>query len=83
MVNTPYWYDIGAPVDDWGEDDDMHERAIPAPSAEDLMYCSPSFESFAYRFWIENEIWFAIYDGEPLTDRHLAYLSHYRSPLVE
>ena len=83
VVNTPYWYDIDAPVDDWEEDDDMHERAIPAPSVKDLMYCSPSFESFAYRFWIENEIWFAIYDGEPLTDRDLAYLSHYRSPVVE
>ena len=26
----------------------------------DFAYCAPTFSDFLYRFWIENEIWFAL-----------------------
>ncbi len=45
----------------------------------DFMFCAPSFESFIYRFWIENEIWFRLsYDKEPLTTlQQQRYVNHY------
>ncbi|WP_329336979.1 hypothetical protein OG252_16875 [Streptomyces sp. NBC_01352] len=47
---------------------------------EALQYCAPSFEEWAYRFWIENRIVEALdHDGEPALDEdQRAYLSHYR-----
>jgi len=39
-------------------------------SGLDFAYCAPSFSEFLYRFWIENEIWFALEDDasrRPLT----------------
>src|SRR6266487_5506998 len=27
---------------------------------EDIWFCAPSFTEFIYRFWLENEIWFAL-----------------------
>jgi hypothetical protein len=44
--------------------------------------CATSFPEFLYRFWIENEIWFAIaHDGSrrPLKPLELAYVNHYAS----
>jgi uncharacterized protein (TIGR02996 family) len=44
-----------------------------------LWYCAPTFEAFIYRFWIENEIWYALsHDRDPLTEEEQAYLDHYR-----
>jgi hypothetical protein len=44
-------------------------------------YCAPSFSDFLYRFWIENEIWFALYDKtrRPLKPLELDYVAHYQS----
>jgi uncharacterized protein (TIGR02996 family) len=45
----------------------------------DFWFCAPSFQAFVYRYWIENEIWYALsYDHDPLTAEEEAYLSHYR-----
>jgi hypothetical protein len=42
--------------------------------------CAPSFESFLYRFWLENTLWFNLNEAEaPLTDAQRAYLAHYRT----
>lgn len=42
-------------------------------------YCAPSVEAFAYRSWIENEIWYAEnVDHDPLTPAEEAYLNYYR-----
>ena len=43
----------------------------------DFRFCSPSFSEFLFRFWIENEIWYALeWDTtrRPLTDLERAYL---------
>jgi hypothetical protein len=44
--------------------------------------CALTFSEFLYRFWIENEIWFALaHDASrrPLTELELAYVNHYAS----
>ena len=38
-----------------------------------LTICADSFEEFIYRFWIENAIWFALYENRPLTETQEAY----------
>jgi hypothetical protein len=53
------------PVDGWLEDG---SAAV----------CADSFSEFLYRFWIENEIWFALaQDERPLTTEEAAYAGHY------
>lgn len=42
-------------------------------------FCGESFESFLYRFWIENTTWFSLTDDIPLTEAQERYLQHYRS----
>jgi hypothetical protein len=44
-----------------------------------VSFCAPTFEAFIYRFWIENEIWFALDDKRALTEEQQKYVSHYRS----
>jgi hypothetical protein len=54
------------------------------PSSTDAAVCAESFPEFLYRFWIENQIWFALAGGEsgahPLSAEQGRYLSHYRLP---
>jgi hypothetical protein len=41
--------------------------------------CVASFSEFLYRFWIENEIWFALaLEKWPLTSEQEGYANHYR-----
>lgn len=43
-------------------------------------FCGATFESFLYRFWLENQIWFALNeDARPLTQAEQDYLKHYKS----
>jgi hypothetical protein len=49
-------------------------------SEEEMWMCAPSFTDFVYRFWLENETWFNLYDGEPLSQIQKHYLEHYRTP---
>jgi hypothetical protein len=39
-------------------------------------FCAPGFEEFLYRFWLENEIWFAL-DGGELNPTMQDYLKFY------
>ncbi|MEV6206705.1 hypothetical protein [Kitasatospora sp. NPDC051914] len=40
--------------------------------------CAPTFEEFAYRFWVENRLWFAVHGEGPPSEPALAeYLAHY------
>ncbi|WP_437616830.1 hypothetical protein WMF20_23270 [Sorangium sp. So ce834] len=41
---------------------------------EQLVLCAPDFETFIYRFWIENAIWYALVERRPLTSAQSAYL---------
>jgi hypothetical protein len=44
-----------------------------------IWYCADSFTEFIYRFWLENEIWYALdWDKRPLTALEAAYASQYR-----
>ena len=46
-----------------------------------FVYCAPTFPEFLYRFWIENEIWFALArkGSGSLTKLGLDYVRHYAS----
>lgn len=47
--------------------------------SDEFWFCAPTFEAFVYRYWIEDEIWFALSDEHrPLTSQEEAYLRHYR-----
>jgi hypothetical protein len=58
-------------------------ETVPAfdPAAGEGVVCAESFAEFLYRFWIENEIWFALGgpDEEPrrLTPEQQRYAEHY------
>ncbi|MFB6779423.1 hypothetical protein ACFCX0_18820 [Streptomyces sp. NPDC056352] len=47
-----------------------------------ILWCAPSFEEFAYRFWIENRLWHAVNGGDlsQLEPRLRDYLRHYTPP---
>lgn len=47
----------------------------------EFAYCAPSFSDFLYRFWIENEIWYALEDQprRPLNALELEYVGHYKA----
>ena len=57
-------------------DDDPEDEEI----ADEIFWCAPSFEQFAYRFWIENRLSLAllIAPTEPLAPELVDYLAHYR-----
>ncbi|WP_169977244.1 hypothetical protein [Tautonia rosea] len=49
-----------------------------SPWSEGPWLCVSSFEEFLYRFWIENEIWYAISEeARSLNDEERAYAEHY------
>lgn len=53
----------------------------PPSDEHEIHFCSPDFESFIHRFWIENEIWLALEEtGGPINDEQRRYLEHYRRP---
>jgi hypothetical protein len=47
-----------------------------------ILWCAPSFEEFAYRFWVENRLWRAVRAGDlsQLEPRLRDYLRHYAPP---
>ena len=48
---------------------------------EDIYFCAPTFVEFIYRFWLENEIWYAlVWDKRPLTAIQQTYVNHYLKP---
>jgi hypothetical protein len=49
-------------------------------AAAKIFRCAPSFEQFAYRFWIENRLWSALNESrnEPLPPELESYIAHYR-----
>jgi|GEM_PF-1083442 len=56
--------------------------AVAADGAFDIAtmemgICARSFSEFIYRFWIENELWWALEDGVPLTPAQQAYVAAY------
>lgn len=59
--------------------DDIETEGIsPEVIKENTIYCSETFESFIYRFWLENTIWFALDNEENLSKTQKSYLAHYQ-----
>lgn len=57
---------------------------VSDPEAEcvptELLLCADDFETFLYRFRLENDLWFVLSEGRrPTTAREKRYLEHYRS----
>lgn len=48
-------------------------------AAAEFSYVAESFEAFMCRFWLENEVWFADCEGEPMPAVGPEYIERYRS----
>lgn len=48
------------------------------PHPRDITVCAESFEEFIFRFWIENELWYALHHEQPMPTFGKEYLAHYR-----
>jgi hypothetical protein len=65
------------PAEGWDPDDEAPELSLEALTGE-IFWCAPSFEEFAYRFWIENRLWHALHDDDNDLDvAQRRYLDHY------
>lgn len=45
---------------------------------DDIVFCAESFEEFMWRFWIENEIWFANHERRAIPQSGIEYIAGYR-----
>ena len=65
------------------EDDDDGETLDDFMKLGDVAMCAASFEEFVHRFWMENTLWFALYEKTkaPLTPEHQAYLDAVKKAL--
>ena len=68
VVCSPDFY--GTEAEQWQDE---------APDPSQIVFSSSSFEEFIWRFWIENEIWYAGYEKTPLTESGALYVQQYRS----
>lgn len=82
VVSTypPYGFALGASEDEpeWAFDFDPATSNEFKPGASESVLCADSFSEFLYRFWIENEIWYAL--SEPpfeLTPEQRRYVEYY------
>lgn len=77
VVVSPFAY--GFEMEEGAEESGMYGRAGEVDMAqEEMWFCAPTFVEFVYRFWIENELWYALdYERRPLTAEQQAYVDHY------
>jgi hypothetical protein len=53
-----------------------------ADLTDEIFWCASSFEEFAYRFWLENRLWYSVRDaGHEHDVASRRYLDHYRREL--
>jgi hypothetical protein len=45
----------------------------------EIDFCGETFESFLYRFWLENEIWYAANDDTPMPTDAEEYIRRYQA----
>jgi hypothetical protein len=65
----------GTPQESWQEEDEDEEK-----EESPLEFVAESFEHFLWRFWVENELWFAVYHDKTTPVRAAqAYLAQYRA----
>jgi hypothetical protein len=78
VVVSPYPYGLKG---DEGDEalNNLYQRDGIDLMQEPTWFCADSFAGFIYRFWLENEIWFAAEVGEDgLTAGQQAYVDHYK-----
>jgi hypothetical protein len=71
---------------EFGEGEDENPNDLPDETRTAVIthtcICAPTFETFVYRFWLENVLWFklnsSVDDGQ-MSDEQRSYLDHYRS----
>ena len=79
VLASPDLYGLEIENSDWIENPSCRLERIDLSGLE-FAYCAPSFSEFLYRFWIENEIWFALRDNckrQSLNPLELSYVRHY------
>lgn len=65
LVSTGFY---GLPEEEWQDE---------PPDPSEIWFCAPSFEEFIGRFVIENELWFAVSDGDELGPAEQSYVASY------
>jgi hypothetical protein len=62
------------------EEEDEGEAFDDVIKLGEVAMCAPSFEEFMHRFWMENTLWFSLYEKTkaPLTAEQQAYLDAVR-----
>ena len=81
MLESPDLYCYSIENSEWIDNPASRLDCLDLAGLE-FVYCAPTFSEFLYRFWIENEIWFALeVEGcrRPLNSLELDYVSHYAS----
>ena len=76
---SPDLYGLKVENSDWIENLSCRLERIDLSGLQ-FAYCAPSFSEFLYRFWIENEIWFALRvecKSRSLNTLELDYVAHY------
>jgi hypothetical protein len=68
VVSSPGYYGTKA-----------EQRTDKPPDPAKIVYSAESFEAFMWRFWLENEIWFAEWKKTPMPDVGRQYIERYRS----
>ena len=79
VLESPDLYCYRIENSDWMENPTCRLERIDLSELE-FAYCAPSFSDFLYRFWIENEIWYALQhklSQRQLNDLELDYAGHY------
>lgn len=79
-----YWYlyvtatdhAVVSSVDFYGDPEDGDDEGDDEGEIE---FCGESIEAFLYRFWLENEIWFAADEGDPLPNDAEEYIRRYQA----
>lgn len=71
----------GDDVQQSGGDREIDRTSRDAATARhDIRICAESFDTFIYRFWLEDEIWCKLMGivQTPLTDEERGYVAHYK-----
>lgn len=77
VINSHINYEYEArDSEDWEPESDLSDLAAQTAA---ILWCAPSFENFAYRFWLENRLWHAVNGGgdASLDAEMRRYLDHY------
>jgi hypothetical protein len=73
IVNSPYSFDP-----EYQNYEDTGEFAVTLTDMQkETRICAPNFTTFIYRFWLENQIWFALNENKSLSIEQEEYIRQY------